>query len=146
MNVKRHARIAIALASCALITAPAAQASLEKGGRTLSQPQSDDHARTSPAPVVAPFIATGDDHARTHTAAAAISFSATGDDHARTDVATTALSLPVTPPQTVATASSGFDWEDAGLGFGTAAGIALLTAGAVMSTRKLREPRSTSFV
>ena len=145
MNVKRHARVAIALASCALITAPAAQASLEKGGRTLSQPQSDDHARTSPAPVVAPFIATGDDHARTHTAAA-IPFSATGDDHARTDVATTALSLPVTPPQTVATASSGFDWEDAGLGFGTAAGIALLTAGAVMSTRKLREPRSTSFV
>ena len=127
MNVKRHARVAIALASCALITAPAAQASLEKGGRTLSQPRGDDHARTSPAPVVAPFIATG-------------------DDHARTDVATTALSLPVTPPQTVATASSGFDWEDAGLGFGTAAGIALLTAGAVMSTRKPREPRSTSFV
>lgn len=145
MNVKRHARVAIALASCALITAPAAQASLEKGGRTLSQPQGDDHARTSPAPVVAPFIATGDDHARTDTAAAAISFIATGDDHARTDVATTALTLPVTP-QTVATASSGFDWEDAGLGFGTAAGIALLTAGALMSTRKLREPRTTSFV
>ena len=55
-------------------------------------------------------------------------------------------SVPVTPPQTVATASNGFDWEDAGLGFGTAAGIALLTAGAVMSTRKLREPRNTSFV
>ena len=69
-----------------------------------------------------------------------------GDDHARTDSATTAPSVPVTPPQTVATASSGFDWEDAGLGFGTAAGIALLTAGAVMSTRKLREPRNTSFV
>ncbi len=141
MNVKRHARVALVLASCALITAPAAQASLQGESRTFSQPKGDA-ARTTPAPI----IATGDDHARTHTAAAAISFSATGDDHARTDVATTALSLPVTPPQTVATASSGFDWVDAGLGFGTAAGIALLTAGAVMSTRKLREPRSTSFV
>ena len=64
----------------------------------------------------------------------------------RTASATTAPSVPVTPPQSVATASNGFDWEDAGLGFGTAAGIALLTAGVVMSTRRLREPRDTSFV
>jgi hypothetical protein len=128
MNVKRNARVAIALASCALITAPAAQAVLQNAGRTYtySQPQGDDHARTTPAPVVASFIPTG-------------------DDHARTDSATAAISVPLTPPQAVATGSSGFDWEDAGIGFGTAAGIALLTAGAMMSTRKPREPR-TSFV
>ena len=145
MNVKRHARVAIALASCALITAPAAQAVLQDAGRTYSQPQGDDHARTTPAPVVPSFIATGDDHARTDPATTAIPFIAIGDDHARTDSAATAISVPVTPLQAVATGSSGFDWEDAGIGFGTAAGIALLTAGAVMSTRRLREPR-TSFV
>ncbi len=142
MNVKRHARVALALASCALITTPAAQASLQGEPRAFSQPQGDV-ARTTPAPI----IATGDDHARTHPVAAAIPFVAIGDDHARTDAATTtALSQPVSPPQTVVTASRGFDWEDAGVGFGTAAGIALLTAGALMSTRKLREPRTTSFV
>jgi hypothetical protein len=131
MNIKRNARVAVALASCALITAPAAQAVLQNAGRTYTstytQPQGDDHARTDPAVAVAvPLIAIG-------------------DDHARTDSATAAISVPLTPPQAVATRSSGFDWEDAGIGFGTAVGLALLTAGAVVSTRKPRQPH-TSFV
>ena len=146
MNAKRHARVAIALASCALITAPAAQAALQSEGGTYSQPRGDDHARTTPASVVAPFIATGDDHARTDPATVAIPLGTRGDDHALTDSTTVAVSVPSTPPRAVVTASSGFDWEDAGIGFGTAAGIALLTAGAAMSTRKLREPRTTSYV
>ena len=80
MNAKRHARVAIALASCALITAPAAQAVLQSEGGTYSQPRGDDHARATPASVVAPFIGTG-------------------DDHARTDRGTVAVSVPSTPPR-----------------------------------------------
>jgi hypothetical protein len=47
-------------------------------------------------------------------------------------------------PPAVRVAANGFDWQDAGVGFGTAAGIALLAAGTVVGARKLREPRVSS--
>jgi hypothetical protein len=119
MKATRRTRVALALASCALVTAPAAQASLQSDGLTYSQPAGDDHARTTPAATTHVFVA---------------------GNHGRSDEGVPAGRFP-TPPQTVIVASSGFDWQDAGVGFGTAAGIALLAAGTVLSARKLREPR-----
>lgn len=119
MKATRRTRVALALASCALVTAPAAQASLQSDGRTYSQPAGDDHARTVPA-------------ATTHVPVPG--------NRGRSAENVPAGPLPTPSPQTVIAASSGFDWEDAGVGFGTAAGIALLAAGTVLSARRLREP------
>lgn len=158
MNVKRHARFAIALASCTLITAPVVQASVPHEAGSYSQIQGDDHARTTSATVVTPIVAVGDDHARSASATVAVATPTftKGDDHAISTPATTVAvafpphgSFPVPSDQTssaqiAASASGGFDWDDAGVGFGTAAGIALLAGGLMMSTRKLRGPRTSS--
>ncbi len=119
MKATRRTRVALALAACALVTAPAAQASLQSDGRTYSQPPAD-HANTTPAATTHVFVA---------------------GDRGRSQEGIPTGPLPTPPPQTVIAASSGFDWEDAGVGFGAAAGIALLAAGTVLSARKLREPR-----
>ena len=140
MNATRRTRVALALASCALITAPAAQASLQNDGRTYSQPVGDDHARTAAAVATTPVVPRGDDHARSDTAATASTRSLIGD-HGRSGEGIPLGPLPTPPPRTAIAASSSFDWEDAGVGFGAAAGIALLAAGTVLSARKLREPR-----
>lgn len=121
MNATRRTRVALALASCALITAPAAQASLQNDGRTYSQPAGDDHVRTDTAVTVAPRVLIG--------------------DHGRSGEGISDGPFTSPPPRTAIAASSSFDWEDAGVGFGAAAGIALLAAGTVLSARKLREPR-----
>ena len=161
MNTRRRARVAIALASCALLTAPVAQAALLQGddhaltfasAATPIVAAGDDHARTTSGAAATPIVAVGDDHARTTSGVAATRIAAPRDDHARKG------SAPLFPPhggiplptvqavtsQTAASASGGFDWEDAGVGFGTAAGIAVLAAGTLMSTRKLRGPRVSS--
>ena len=175
MNVKRYARVAIALASCTLITAPVVQASVPHEAGSYSQIQGDDHARTTSATVVTPIVAVGDDHARSASATVAVATPTftKGDDHAVSTPATVAVATPgftkgddharstaavAFPPhgsfpvpsdqtssaQIAASASGGFDWEDAGVGFGTAAGIALLAGGLMMSTRKLRGLRTSS--
>lgn len=158
MNVKRHARVALALASCALITAPAAQASpvYDDSNYTSNHSQivGDDHARSTSATVATPIVALGDDHARSTSATVAVAtpIFTKGDDHAF-GVPTVVYpphggfpvpSVQTSSPLTAASASGGFDWEDAGVGFGTAAGLALLGAGTLMSTRKLRAPRTSS--
>ncbi len=120
MKATRRTRVALALAACALVTAPAAQASLQSDGRTDSQPAGDAHARTAPAATTQVFVA---------------------GDRGHSQEGVSPGPFPTPPPQTVLAASSGFDWQDAGVGFGTAAGIVLLTAGTVLSARKLRETR-----
>lgn len=122
MNTRRRVRVAIALASCALITAPAAQAALLQG----------DEQALSFTTAATPIVAAGDDHARNGSAPVFPPHGGIPLPSARTSSSQTA------------TASGGFDWEDAGVGFGTAAGIALLAAGTLMSTRKLRGPRVSS--
>ena len=158
MNVKRNTRFAITLASCALITAPAAQASpLYESNDTsnYSQIMGDDHARSTPASVATPIVALGDDHARSTSATVAVAtpIFTRGDDHAFGAPAVVypphgGFPVPTvqtsSSPLTAASASGGFDWEDAGVGFGTAAGLALLGAGTLMSTRRLRTPRTSS--
>ncbi len=119
MKATRRTRVALALASCALVTAPAAQASLQSDGLTYSQPAGDDHARATPAATTHVFVA---------------------GNRGRSDEGVPVGPFPA-PPQTVIAASSGFDWQDAGVGFGTAAGIVLVAAGTVLGARKLREPR-----
>jgi hypothetical protein len=120
MQATRRTRVALALAACALATAPAAQASLQSDGRTYSQPAGGDHARTTPAATTQVFVA---------------------GDRGHSQEGVPAGPFPTPAPQTVIAASGGFDWQDAGVGFGTAAGIALLAAGTVLSARKLRDPR-----
>jgi hypothetical protein len=59
---------------------------------------------------------------------------------ARTDP-TTGTRVPTDSPVVVVEANDGFDWADAGLGAGTAAGIVLLagaTAAAVTHRRRVR--------
>ena len=139
MNVKRHARVALALASCALITAPAAQASpvYDDSNYTSNHSQivGDDHARSTSATVAVatPIFTKGDDHAF---GVPTVVYPPHGDFPVP--------SVQTSSPLTAASASGGFDWEDAGVGFGTAAGLALLGAGTLMSTRKLRAPRTSS--
>jgi hypothetical protein len=120
MNATRRTRVALALAACALVTAPAAQASLQRDEHNYSQPVGDDHARTDAATTTPVFVPGG---------------------HGGSGEGVPASPFTTPPPQNVIAASNGFDWDDAGVGFGTAAGIALLAAGTVFSTRKLREPR-----
>lgn len=122
MNATRRTRVALALASCALITAPAAQASLQSDGRTYGPPASADHVRTTPVAVSTTQVLVP-------------------GDRGRSDEGVPSGPIPIQPPPTVIAASHGFDWEDASVGFGAAAGIALLAAGTALSARKLREPR-----
>jgi hypothetical protein len=58
---------------------------------------------------------------------------AVGDDHART----APQAISVVPASSVA-AGSDFDWTDAGIGFGSAAGLALLAGGSFLATRRVR--------
>jgi hypothetical protein len=111
MNAARRTRIALAVAACALIAAPAAQASLADKELGFSRPGVNNHARTGSAPITLSGVGNP-----------AGSFS----------------------PPAVRVAANGFDWQDAGVGFGTAAGIALLAAGTVVGARRLREPRVSS--
>jgi hypothetical protein len=140
MNATRRTRVALALASCALITAPAAQASLQNDGRTYPQPVGDDHARTDGPIPTTPAFPRGDDHARTD-AAVTVAPRVFIGDHGRSGEGIPVGPFTTPPPQTAVAASSSFDWEDAGVGFGAAAGVALLAAGTILSARKLREPR-----
>ncbi len=123
MNIHMRARITLLLASCALAV-PSANAMVVNDGQTYVSPR------------------LGDDHART-VATTAIGTSGTftsGDGHAR---ATTPVAPPATLP--VSAEPGGFDWNDAGLGFGLASGLALLAGGTLLTMRRPRHPRTPAI-
>ena len=120
MNIHKRARVILALASC-LIAVPAANAAVLDNQPTFTAP-GDDHARTTnvtPTTSSGPF--------------------APGDDHARS----TSVTPPASPPPTLQAGS--FDWEDAGAGFGMAAALALLAGGTLVTSRKMRTPRTPAI-
>lgn len=127
MNIALRARMGLALAAC-LVAAGGATAAPFGTGSTPT-PVRDDHSRTT---------------------ATVTRMSAVGDDHARTDPFALpphgTISLPVRPsrvPTTSVSANSdGFDWSDAGVGFGTAMGFALLAGGTMVFARRSRSPHT----
>jgi hypothetical protein len=127
---------------------PSAASTFTPADRVASHQIQSFVGRTTyqPAPPAADTSASavGDDHARnagTDRPTGPDLVVAVGDDHARTDQASagstqdgiqTALEQPAQP----ATADGEFNWTDAGIGFGAAAGLALLGGGSLVAARR----------
>jgi hypothetical protein len=134
MNIASRARTGLALAACLAVAAGANAAPIDLG--STPTPLGDDHARTT-ATTSTPVAPTG----------------AVRDDHARTDPFTIpphgTISVPVAPDRvpaaTVSANSDGFDWSDAGIGFGTAIGFALLAGGTMVLARWPRSPHTPAI-
>ena len=126
MNIASRARTGLALAACLAVAAGANAAPIDLG--STATPLGDDHARTTPTPV-APIGAVGDDHARTEPFTLPL--------HGTISVPVAPDRVPTTP---FSADSDGFDWSDAGIGFGTAIGFALLAGGTMVSARRSRLP------
>ena len=54
-----------------------------------------------------------------------------------------AVGSPAPPQPIVIQGSNGFDWADAGIGFASAAGLALLSAGSLVTVRSRRHAGRT---
>lgn len=158
MDIASRARTGLALAACLALAGganaapvdlgstttpadpPATSSPLGDAGRTTYQPVPNTSRIAAPRPA-------GDDHARS-TATTSTPVEPTGDDHARTDALTLpqdgTISVPVAPERVpappVSANSDGFDWSDAGIGFGTAMGFAFLAGGTMMFVRRSRSP------
>ncbi len=159
MNFAMRTRAALALAAC-LAAAATANASLQDDGRTY-QPAGDDHARSAVSVSTPVTIASvGDDHARTAQLAipTPVTTASVGDDHARTSAArvgpplakldgTSVASVSVPSPTTtpIVPSADGFDWNDAGVGFGAAMGFALLAGASAFAARKVRAPHTPAI-
>ena len=116
MNLTGRRRLAVALAAC-LATAPGALAGplYDPGGPAAGEttPASVRPA-AAPAGIPAPPIARQD------------------GGH----------SIPAGPvPSVISAESGGFSWSDAGVGFATASGLALLAGGSLLVSRRLRGPQ-----